>query len=99
MIKHVGGNVYARVLIEVVEQRRIPQKHRIDIDVYDVIVGVLQQLALEAGARQPEVLANALLLLMDGAYIAARMYGASTSSPAADIAAAARQVIDAQCEG
>jgi len=58
-----------------------------------------QQLALEAGARQPEVLANALLLLMDGAYIAARMYGASTSSPAADIATAARQVIDAQCEG
>ena len=34
-------------------------------------------------ARQPEVLANALLLLMDGAYMAARMYGASASNPAA----------------
>jgi AcrR family transcriptional regulator len=56
------------------------------------------QLAKEAGARQPEVLANALFLLMDGAYMAARMYGASPSNPAADVAEAARQVIDAQCK-
>jgi AcrR family transcriptional regulator len=56
------------------------------------------QLAQQAGAHQPEALANALLLLMDGAYMAARMYGASPSNPAADVAEAARQVIDAQCE-
>jgi hypothetical protein len=51
------------------------------------------QLAEEAGARQPEVLANALFLLMDGAYMAARMYRASPSNPAANVAEAARQII------
>ena len=56
------------------------------------------QLAEEAGARQPEALANALFLLMDGAYMAARMFGSSPNSPAANLAEAARQVIDAQCE-
>jgi len=56
------------------------------------------QLATEAGARQPEALANALLLLMDGAYMAARMFGASPDSPANSVARAARQVIDAQCK-
>jgi len=55
------------------------------------------QLAEEAGARQPEALANALHLLMDGAYIAARMYGASPQNPAVNVAEAARQLIDAQC--
>jgi AcrR family transcriptional regulator len=55
------------------------------------------QLATEAGARQPEVLASTLLLLMDGAYVAARMYGASPSNPATQVAEAARQMIDAQC--
>ncbi|HEX9131630.1 MAG TPA: TetR/AcrR family transcriptional regulator [Ktedonobacteraceae bacterium] len=53
------------------------------------------QLAKEAGASQPEALANALLLLMDGAYMAARMYGASPNNPGAAVAEAARQVIDA----
>lgn len=53
-----------------------------------------QQLAQEAGARQPEMLANALFLLMDGAYMAARMYGASLDNPAADVATTARQLID-----
>ena len=52
------------------------------------------QLAEEAGAPQPQALANALLLLMDGAYMAARMYGASPDSPAANVAETARQLID-----
>lgn len=56
------------------------------------------QLAKDAGARQPEALANALVLLMDGAYMAARMYGASPGNPASAVAEAARQVIDAHCE-
>ena len=55
------------------------------------------QLAEEAGARQPVVLANTLFLLMDGAYMAARMFGASPKSPAASLAEAARLAIDAQC--
>lgn len=56
-----------------------------------------QQLAQAAGARQPEALANALFLLMDGAYIAARMYGASPINPAADVATAVAQLIDLHC--
>lgn len=53
------------------------------------------QLAQECGGRHPEALANGLLLLMDGAYMAARMYGASPKNPAADVAQAARLLIDA----
>jgi len=56
------------------------------------------ELAREAGARQPEGLANALLLLMDGAYMAARMFGGSPGNPAANVAEAALELIDAQCE-
>ena len=56
------------------------------------------ELAREAGARQPEGLANALLLLMDGAYMAARMFGGSPGNPAANVAEAALELIDAQCK-
>ena len=52
-------------------------------------------LAEEAGAPQTQALANALLLLMDGAYMAARMYGPSLDNPAASVAEAAQQLIDA----
>ena len=55
------------------------------------------QLAEEAGAPQPEALANALHLLMDGAYMAARMYGATPQNPAVNVVEAARQLIDMQC--
>ena len=54
-------------------------------------------LAQEAGARQPDVLAGALLLLMDGAYMAARMVGPSAENPAFHVADAARLLIDGQC--
>ena len=55
------------------------------------------QLAEQAGAREPEALANGMLLLMDGAYIAARMYGPTSQNPASNVAEAARQLIEAQC--
>lgn len=57
-----------------------------------------KQMAEQAGARQPEVLADELFLLMDGAYMAARMFGSSRSSPASHLSDAARRLIDAQCE-
>ena len=53
------------------------------------------ELAQEAGALHPESLANSLLLLMDGAYMAARMYGVSPENPASGVAGAARQLIAA----
>jgi AcrR family transcriptional regulator len=53
----------------------------------------LRELATAADAPEPTALADGLLLLMDGAFAAARMYG--RSSPAAHVATAARSLIDA----
>lgn len=53
-----------------------------------------QQLAQEAGASHPEALANALFLLMDGAYMASRMFSTSPDNPASAVALAAQQLID-----
>lgn len=53
------------------------------------------QLAKAAGARHPKALADSLMLLMDGAYMAARMYGASPHNPARHLAQAATQLLDA----
>jgi AcrR family transcriptional regulator len=53
-----------------------------------------QALARQAGARSPKTLASQLLLLMDGAFMAVRMYGAD--NPAARVGQAARVLIDAQ---
>lgn len=55
------------------------------------------ELATQAGAREPEVLADTLVLLMDGAYMAARVFGAVADSPAIHLARAARQVVIAHC--
>jgi len=51
------------------------------------------QLAGEAVLRDPEELADQLLLLMDGAWVAARMYG--SHNPAQGLAATAGTLIDA----
>jgi len=67
--------------------------HQVAVEHKQSVRARFNQLAEEAGARQPEVLANALFLLMDGAYMAARMYRASPSNPAANVAEAARQLI------
>ncbi|MET1002327.1 MAG: TetR/AcrR family transcriptional regulator [Acidimicrobiia bacterium] len=53
----------------------------------------LRDLAAAADAADPSTLADGLLLLMDGAFAAARMY--QRSSPAAHVADAARVLIDA----
>ncbi len=50
------------------------------------------RLAQEAGLRDPERLADSLLLLMDGAWVAARMYG--PRNPAAGLAATAGTLIE-----
>lgn len=55
-----------------------------------------RQLAKEAGAKKPNVLADQLFLLMDGAYMASRMFG--SKNPAAHVAEAARILIDASLE-
>ena len=50
-------------------------------------------LARKAELRAPRELADGLLLLMDGAWVAARMYG--PDNPAAGLAHTARELIDA----
>jgi hypothetical protein len=55
-----------------------------------------RQLAEEAGVGNPETLADQLFLLMDGAYMASRMFGAQ--NPASHLASAAKTLIDAQIE-
>jgi AcrR family transcriptional regulator len=49
-------------------------------------------LAREAGLRDPDQLGDQLLLLMDGAWVAARMFG--PHNPATGLTAAARALID-----
>ncbi|MGC2241418.1 MAG: TetR/AcrR family transcriptional regulator [Acidimicrobiia bacterium] len=51
------------------------------------------QLAREAGLRDPHELGNQLLLLMDGAWVAARMYG--PANPATGVTDAVRTLIRA----
>lgn len=55
-------------------------------------------LALEAGLRAPEELAAQLLLLMDGAWVAARVFDAE-DSPIGSLTAAARALIAAHRDG
>lgn len=72
--------------------------HRVALEHKRAVLARFNQLAQEAGARQPQVLANALFLLMDGAYMAARMFGSTPGNPATDLAVAARHLIDTHCE-
>jgi AcrR family transcriptional regulator len=52
-----------------------------------------EKLARGAGARQPARLADQLLLLMDGAFAAVRMFG--VENPGANVGQAATMIIDA----
>lgn len=72
--------------------------HQVALEHKQAVRERFDQLAQEAGVQRPKALANALFLLMDGAYMAARMFGSSTSNPAANVAEAARQLLDVHCE-
>ena len=71
--------------------------HQVALEHKQSVLARFHQLSEEAGARDPAALANALFLLMDGAYAAARMFGSSTRSPAISLAATARQILEAYC--
>lgn len=53
-----------------------------------------RELAHQAGAQAPELLADQLLVLMDGAFMSVRMFG--SNNPAAQVAKAADTLIAAQ---
>ena len=66
--------------------------HQVAIEHKQTVRKKFRQLAKEAGAKKPDILADQLFLLMDGAYMASRMFGAK--NPAAHLAQAARILID-----
>jgi AcrR family transcriptional regulator len=68
--------------------------HRIAVEHKQKVRARFQQLAADGGAPRPDELAGALVLLMDGAYMTSRMFGASAGNPAIHLSAAARHVID-----
>jgi len=67
--------------------------HQVAMDHKQSVRARFHQLAKEAGARRPDQLSDQLFLLMDGAYMASRMFG--PENPAAYVACAARTLIDA----
>ena len=71
--------------------------HQIALQHKQAVRERFRRLAEEAGVGRPQALADSLLLLMDGAYVASRMYGASEGNPAAGLAETARLLIDASC--
>ena len=66
--------------------------HQVALEHKQSVRARFRQLAEAAGAKEPDVLADQLSLLMDGAYMASRMFG--SQNPAAHLAAAARVLID-----
>jgi AcrR family transcriptional regulator len=67
--------------------------HQVAIEHKQSVRTRFRQLAKEAGAKKPDVLADQLFLLMDGAYMASRMFGAT--NPATHLAETARILVDA----
>lgn len=66
--------------------------HQVAIEHKQSVRARFRQLAKEAGAKKPDILADQLFLLMDGAYMASRMFG--PNNPAAHVAEAAQVLID-----
>jgi AcrR family transcriptional regulator len=70
--------------------------HQVALEHKQTVRARFRQLAKEAGAKKPDVLADQLFLLMDGAYMAARMFG--PKNPAAHLAETAQTLIDSAIE-
>ncbi|CAG0999154.1 putative HTH-type transcriptional regulator YxaF [Anaerolineae bacterium] len=66
--------------------------HQVAIEHKQSVRVRFRQLAKEMGVKKPDVLADQLFLLMDGAYMASRMFKAK--NPAAHLAEAAQILID-----
>lgn len=68
--------------------------HQVALEHKKSVRARFHELAQQAGARAPNILADQLLLLMDGAFMAVRMYG--INNPAAHVAEAAEALIAVQ---
>jgi AcrR family transcriptional regulator len=69
--------------------------HRVARAHKDEVIRRLRELAMDAGARDPERLAQQLMLVMDGAWAAARMFG-TAGGPAPAAPAAARALLETE---
>jgi AcrR family transcriptional regulator len=67
--------------------------HRVALAHKQAVLARLRVLAQQADLRAPEALADQLLLLMDGAWVAVRMFG--SDNPSAQVSAAATVLIEA----
>jgi AcrR family transcriptional regulator len=65
--------------------------NRIALDHKNTVLERFRHLASQAGSPDPEALAQQLLLLMDGAFVASRMFPGA--NPAAQVGQAARPII------
>ncbi len=70
--------------------------HRVALAHKQAVRARLYDLATKAGATSPGALADQLLLLMDGAFVAARMFNDATTTPANQVAQAAAILIQIQ---
>lgn len=71
--------------------------HRVALDHKRAVRNRFAELARDAGLHDPEGLAAQLLLLMDGSWVAARMFG--PDNHAESVGEAARALIDAHASG
>jgi AcrR family transcriptional regulator len=71
--------------------------HQVALDHKQGVRDRLRDLAQQAGARAPDVLAGQLVLLMDGSFAAVRMFG--PDNPGTNVLEAAKTLIDAQTGG
>ena len=70
--------------------------HQVALEHKQTVRERFRKLAKEAGAKKPDILADQLFLLMDGAYMASRMYGAK--NPAAHLVQAVEVLLDSALE-
>ena len=68
--------------------------HQVALEHKESVRQRFYELASQAGARQPHALADQLFILMDGTYMAARMYG--PNNPATHVVEAVKTLIDSQ---
>jgi hypothetical protein len=68
--------------------------HQVALEHKQSVRSRFRELAHQADAYAPDVLADELLLIMDGAFMAVRMYG--INNPAAHVAEAAEALIAVQ---
>ncbi|HVM36343.1 MAG TPA: TetR/AcrR family transcriptional regulator [Actinomycetota bacterium] len=71
--------------------------HRVAREHKTAVLARLLDLAKQAGAGEPRALSAQLLLLMDGAFVAARIFG--TRNPAVHVGRAAAALIKSQASG